>query len=296
MGRPGHQEVVGWKRVGDGLVKVGLECSLGFVGDRRGRGFFLGRWDVRGHACRLALLGGSDGGAHLGEHLRRRIGRGWARPGRRGVGRLGRRNRTGSEELSLRAGLRVGGLAEGLVPVVFVEERVVSGCQVPARLPARFLGWIALARVAVLVIRPAQSRREIAQTSGNVGNGGPRGEQDRVHQEQDHEGAGAPPGQQEDERASNEPAEDAPGRLNAGVLLEAGVPVGDVHQAGQGQRDSDPASNVMGQGRATGPRRDQLDGQGDEKERNDDREDAEEARRGMMDGISGLAGDLKPLS
>ena len=98
------------------------------------------------------------------------------------------------------------------------------------------------------MIRPAQSRREIAQTSGNVGNGGPRGEQDRVHQEQDHEGTGPPPGQQEDEWASNEPAEDAPGRLNAGVLLEAGVPVGDVHQAGQGQRDSDPASNVMGQG------------------------------------------------
>ena len=72
--------------------------------------------------------------------------------------------------------------------------------------------------------------------------------------------------------------------------------MGDVHQAGQGQRDSDPASNVMGQGRATGSRRDQLDGQSDEKERNDDREAAEEARRGMMDGISGLAGDLKPLS
>ena len=104
------------------------------------RGYLLG---LRGH-----------GGTHLGEHLGGRVGRRGTRPGRGGrVGR-GHRHRAGLQQARLADGLRVGGLAEGLVPVVFVEEGVVAGGQILAAFAARLLGGVCVRlRLRGVVVR-----------------------------------------------------------------------------------------------------------------------------------------------
>ena len=173
-----------------------MEGAFGLVGDRRGcrlgLGLRFGLGYVRGH------LHGGHGGTHLCEHLGGCVGRRGTRPGRGSRGRRGGRDGTGFQETGLPHGFRVGRLAEGLVSVVFVEEGVVSGREVFARLAAGFLGGITADLIGGIGVAlgalSAQVGSEVAQTRRNVGDGGPSGKEDRVGQEQDHEGARTPAG------------------------------------------------------------------------------------------------------
>ena len=296
VGRPGDEQVAGGQRVGDRVVQVGLECAIGFVGDRRGRGFVLGfgfvSRDVGGH-----LLVGQDG-THLGEHLGGRVRARGTRPwlGRR-IGR-GHGDRAGFEEAGLVHRFRLGRLAEGFVAVVFVKESVVSGGQVLAGLAASLLRRILLVSLglAVLFVPPAQVGGEVTQTRGHVGHGRAGGQQDRVDQQQDEECAGAPGGDQEGQRAGDKPADEAARRVDSGFLPHAGVAARDVHEAGQGHRDADATGHVVRQGGATRPRGHQLASQGDEEQGQHDGEDAEESGGCVVDGVPGLAGNLEPFA
>ena len=274
MGRAGDQEVLRRQRVADRVVEVGLEGPLGLVGDRRGRrlvlGLRFGLGHVRGH-----LDGrGGHGRTHLREHLGGGVGRRGTRPGRGSRGGRGGRDGTGFQEAGLPHGFRVGRLAEGLVAVVFVEERVVSRCEVFARLAAGFLGGIAAGLIGGLGVArgalTAEVGGEVAQARGDIGDGRTRGEQDRVSQEQDHKGTRTPAGEQEGEGACDEPAEQATGRLDAGFGTHRGVSTRDVDQAGERCGDTDAACHVVGQRGSPGSRGDELDGQGDQDEGQDD--------------------------
>ena len=292
---PGDKQVLRRQRVADRVVEVGLEGTFGLVGDRRGRRFFLGLGHVRGYL--LGLRG--HGGTHLGEHLGGRVGRRGTRPGRGGrVGR-GHRHGAGLQQARLADGLRVGGLAEGLVPVVFVEEGVVAGGQILAAFAARLLGGVRVRlRLRGVAVRslPAQARGEVTQARRNVGDGGAGGQQDGVGQEQDEQGTRTPPGQEEGEGAGDEPAEQAACRVEPGIVPHPGVTARNVDEAGQGHRDADAACHVVGQGGAPRASRDEFAGQGDEEEGQDDGEDTDESRGGSVDGVPGLAGNLEPLA
>ena len=300
VGRAGDQEVFRGKRVADRVVEVGLEGPLGLVGDRRGRRLVLelrfGFGHVRGHLDG----GGGHGGTHLGEHLSGGVRRRLTRPGRGSRGGCGSGDGAGFEQTGLPHRLGIGGLAEGLVSVVFVEERVVSGREVFACLAAGFLGGIAAGLIRSLSVAlgalTAQVGGEVAQARWHVGDGSARGEKNRVCQEQDHQGSRSPAGQEEDQGARDEPAEQATGRLDAGVGAHSGVAAGDVHEARQRRGDADTAGHVVRKSRAPGACRDQLDGEGDENEGQDNREDAEQACRRVVNGVPGLAGNLEPLA
>ena len=126
MGRAGDEEVFRRQGVGDRVVEVGLEGPLGLVRNRRGRRLILGfgfghvRWYLHGSR--------GHGGTHLREHLGGCVGCRGTRPGR---GRL-RRDRSGLEKARLVSRVGVGGLTEGLVPIVFIEERIVASREVLA--------------------------------------------------------------------------------------------------------------------------------------------------------------------
>ena len=298
--RSGDQEVLRRQGVADRVVEVGLEGPLGFVGDRRGRWLILrlrfGLGHVRGH-----LDGrGGHGGTHLREHLGGGVRRGLTRPGRGSRG--GRRSGDGAgfQQAGLPHRLGVGGLAEGLVSVVFVEESVVSGREVFARLAACFLGGIAAGLIDRLGVAlgalPAEVGGEVAQARRNVGDGGARGEKNRVCQEQDHQGSRTPAGQEKGQGARDEPAEQATGCLNAWIGTHRGVASGDVNEARQRRGDADTAGHVVRQSRAPGACRDKLDGEGNQDEGQDNREDTEQACRRVVNGIPGLAGNLEPLA
>ena len=173
-----------------------MEGPLGLVGDRRGCRLILGLRFGLGHV--RGYLHGGHGGTHLCEHLGGCIGRRGTRPGRGSRGRRGGRDGTGFQETGLPHGFRVGRLAEGLVPVVFVEEGIVSRREVLARAAACFLRGITAGLIGGIGVAlgalTAQVGSEVAQASRNVGNGGPSGKEDRVGQEQNHEGARTPAG------------------------------------------------------------------------------------------------------
>ena len=178
VGRAGDQEVLRRQRVTDRVVEVGLECPLGLVGNRRGGRLILGLRFGLGHV--RGYLHGGHGGTHLGEHLGGCVGRRGTRPGRGSRGGRGGRDGTGFQETGLPHGFRVGRLAEGLVPVVFVEEGVVARCEVLARAAACFLRGIAAGLIRGLGVAlgapTAQVGGEVAQARRNVGDGGPSGE------------------------------------------------------------------------------------------------------------------------
>ena len=173
-----------------------MEGPLGLVGDRRGCWLGLGLRSGLGYVC--GHLHGGHGGTHLGEHLGGRVRRRGTRPGRGSRGRRGGRDSPGFQETGLPHGFRVGRLAEGLVPVVFVEEGVVSRREVLARAAACFLRGITAGLIGgfgvALGALTAQVGSDVAQACRNVGDGGPSGKEDRVGQEQDHEGARTPAG------------------------------------------------------------------------------------------------------
>ena len=69
-----------------------------------------------------------------------------------------------------------------------------------------------------------------------------------------------------------------------------------MHEARQRCGDADTSRHVVWQSRASGSGGHQLNGQCDENQRKHDREDAEQARGGVVDRIPGLAGNLEPRS
>ena len=198
VGRAGDEEVFRRQGVGDRVVEVGLEGPLGLVGDRRGCRLVLGFRFGFGHVGGNLYGCGSHGGAHLREHLGGRVGRRGTRPGR-GRGRL-RSDRSRLEKTRFFGRVGIGGLAEGLVAVVFVEEGVVSCGEVLAGLAASFLGRVLRVLFCGLSLSlgalATEMCSEVAKARRHIRDSRAGGQQDRVREEQKQEGASTPAGQE----------------------------------------------------------------------------------------------------
>ena len=294
--RPRDEQRVLGQRVGDRLGELGLEALAD------------GRLTDLGH---LLLLGRRFG---LRMGILERGLRGHGQRLSRGIGGFGAREGVGAGVERMRLGERIVvrrrrqngrrpfgdvGRAEGLVPVVLIEEGVVAGGQAFPQAPSGITGLISAFVLAARIGAAGsarQARRKGAQATGDFDDPRARAQQERVDAQEHEDRPSAPAGQEEREGAGDEPSREPPGGLDRREVIQGGVPRGDVHETAYRSDEAQPAGHVVGQRVLIRVRAEELDRECDEGDRHHDCEHADRSGGRMMDEIARLSGDPEPLA